>query len=115
MASRIRFRSAAAGPRRVPAAQMRGMGDIGAVGALLVGARPLGSPGELYRQGMADLEVVQRGQLGAIDLDQLTGGALTKIQGQLDQVAFALKVSTAAAIGSAVIAMVASALSYRRK
>jgi hypothetical protein len=93
---------------------MRGLGDIGSVGALLVGARPLG-PGELYRQGMADLGVVSRRQMGAIDLDQITGGALTKIQGQLDQVALALKISTAAAIGSAVIAMVASALSYRRR
>ena len=87
------------------------MGDVGGDGpgqfsAMVIGApRGLG-PSELWRRGMAGLEDMgDAAPAGGGWLDNLTGGAASTILAKLDQVSFALKVSTAAAVGSALLSL----------
>ena len=89
--------------RQAPA-QMRGIG--GGFSALIVGAR---GP-DAYSQGMA-------GMGGVVEdlVNKSTGGALAGVQVQLGQVEFALKISTAAAIGGALVAVIAAVISTRRR
>jgi hypothetical protein len=93
--------------------QIAGLGGDRQWKAIIEGARP--GP-NLYQLGMAGME--NRRQLGGVVEDlvnQSTGGALASVQTQLGQVAFALKLSTAAAIGGALVTVVALILGSRRK
>jgi len=71
------------------------------VAALVIGAPPSASPAELYRQGM-------RG-MGANILQEITGGAADRVQAQLNKVELALKISTAAAVASALVTLLVAA------
>jgi hypothetical protein len=83
-----------------------GMGDMGAVGALVIGA-PRGAPrGHLYRQGMRGMGASARDVLNT-----LTGGAVGTVEQKLGKIETALKLSTAAALISAVVSL----YSLRRK
>jgi hypothetical protein len=74
---------------------MRGMGDLS---ALVIGAERGLPPGELWRRGMAGM-----GDEGGGFLNTLTGGAVADISAKLTRVEFALKLSTAAAVASALL------------
>lgn len=107
---RIRFKHP---PTRLR--QMQGLGGDRQWKAIIEGARP---GQNLYQLGMAGMEGSRRQQLGGVVEDlvnQSTGGALANVQTQLGQVAFALKLSTAAAIGGALVTVVALILGSRRK
>jgi hypothetical protein len=52
---------------------------------------------------------------GEQTLDRITGGAYTRINKQLEQVEIALKISTAAAVVSAVITILDTILDNRRR
>lgn len=76
--------------------QMRGMGDLS---ALVIGAEKGLPPGELWRRGMAGMG----DDTGGGFLNTLTGGAVADISAKLAKVEFALKLSTAAAVASALL------------
>lgn len=83
-----------------------GMGSMGSVGALVIGA-PRGAPrGMLYRQGMAGMGGPVGDTARAL-LNRVTGGAVGSVESKLDRVSTALKISTAAAVISAVASLVA--------
>ncbi len=83
--------------------------NMAGLSALVVGA-PSGLPrGELWREGMADLG--DESATGAW-LNTVTGGAVADIAAKLARVETALKVSTAAALGSAALALF---LAFRRR
>jgi hypothetical protein len=86
-------------PRGKPGGGMSGMGEVA---ALIVGVDP-----RRTRKQMGDM-----GDGGGL-IDQLAGTTLGQILEKLDQVSLALKISTAAAIGGALVALVAAVL--RRK
>jgi hypothetical protein len=91
---RIRLR------RRPPA---RGMGGLGDVSALVI-STPAGMPaGEIYREGMAGMGSV--GSALARITSTLTSGATDNIQSQLARVELALRVSTVAAVGGALLSL----------
>lgn len=74
---------------------MRGMGDLS---ALVIGAERGLPPGELWRRGMAGMGDDSGGWLNS-----LAGGAIADISAKLAKVEFALKLSTAAAVASALL------------
>lgn len=75
----------------------RGMGDVA---ALIVGARPA-------IRGMAGLGDAEPPSVGTNILDQLSGGRVSQISSQLDDVELLLKVSTAAAVFAALATLIA--------
>jgi len=91
---------------RLPAGgapNMRGMGDVA---ALIVGARR-NLPPEAYRRGLAGLGEAEPPSVATNILDQLSGGRVSQISEQLDNVELLLKVSTGAALLAAVVALIA--------
>jgi hypothetical protein len=106
MNSRIRFRK----DKLVPSGMQQAIGAMGDVGAIIVGGR--GS--NLYAQGMRGMG---GGLAGPVEdlVNRSTGGALSNVQTQLSQVELALKISTAAAVGGALVAVIAAVLSTRRR
>ena len=84
--------------------RMRPFAGMQGVAALVIGAPPAATAGELYRQGMRGM-----GGMGANILQEITGGATDKIQAQLAKVELALKISTAAAVASALVSLLVAA------
>ena len=84
-----------------------GMGDLGAVGALVIGAARGAPRGALYRQGMRGMGS-PAGDAARAFLNRVTGGAVGTVEQKLGRVETALKISTGAALLAAAASLFAA-------